>query len=51
MKKRIIVSLMLVVAIITLSTAFIPTKQNVKKNAVQVQLNHPEAGYIESIGN
>jgi hypothetical protein len=50
MKKRIIISLMLVVAIITLSTAFIPTKETTK-SAVQLQLTHPEAGYIESIGN
>jgi len=50
MKKRIIISLMLVVAIITLSTAFIPTKEKTKSTA-QLQLTHPEAGYIESIGN
>jgi hypothetical protein len=50
MKKRIIISLMLVVAIITLSTAFIPTKETTK-SAAQIQLAHPEAGYIENIGN
>jgi len=50
MKKRIIISLMLVVAIITLSTAFIPTKEKAK-NTAQLQLTHPEAGYFESIGN
>ena len=50
MKRRIVISLMLVVAIITLSTAFIPTKET-KKSSAQLQLMHPEAGYIESIGN
>jgi hypothetical protein len=49
MKKRIIISLMLVVAIITLSTAFIPTKET-KKSTAHLQLSHPEAGYIENIG-
>ena len=50
MKKRLIISLMLVVAIITLTTAFIPTNDSGNKN-VQANLVHPEAGYIESIGN
>jgi hypothetical protein len=50
MKKHIIISLMLVIAIITLSTAFIPTKET-KRNTAQYQLSHPEAGYIESIGD
>jgi len=49
MKKRLIISLMLVVAIITLSTAFIPFKDNGKTSS-QTNLVHPEAGYIENIG-
>ena len=49
MKKRIIISLMLVVAIITLSTAFIPTKET-KRSTAQHQLTHPEAGDLENIG-
>jgi len=50
MKKRLIISLMLIIAIITLSTAFIPFKDNGNKK-VQSNLIHPEAGYIENIGN
>jgi hypothetical protein len=50
MKKRIIISLILLVAIIALTTAFIPSK-NIRNNDVQAKLVHPEAGYIESIGN
>ena len=49
MKRRIVISLMLVAAIITLSTAFIPTQKN-QKSTTQLQLSHPEAGYIEKIG-
>ena len=41
---------MLVVAIITLSTAFIPSKEEMKSTA-ELQLPHPEAGYFENIGN
>ena len=49
MKKRLIISFMLVVVIITLSTAFIPFKNKIKSNT-QTNLVHPEAGYIENIG-
>jgi len=50
MKKRIILSLSLLVAIITLTTAFIPSQKN-EVDVIQANLNHPEAGYVESIGN
>ena len=40
---------MLIVAIITLSTAFIPTNDNIKSKT-QADLMHPEAGYFEEIG-
>jgi len=50
MKKLVTISLMLLIVIITLSTAFIPTKNSGNED-VQANLVHPEAGYIESIGN
>jgi hypothetical protein len=50
MKKRLIISLMLVLAIISLSTAFIPSDNN-DTSHVQTNLVHPEAGYIENIGD
>lgn len=50
MKKRIIISIVLLVAVISLTTAFIPSHRNLKYKS-QVNLTHPEAGYVENIGN
>ena len=50
MKKLLIISLLLLIVFITLSTTIIPSKNTVNKNT-QANLAHPEAGYIESIGN
>jgi uncharacterized protein involved in outer membrane biogenesis len=49
MKKRLIVSLILIVAIVALSTAFMPFYKS-KKTIIQTNLVNPEAGYIENIG-
>lgn len=50
MKKRIILLLSLLVVIITLTTAFIPSNKN-EIDVNQANLHNPEAGYVESIGN
>ena len=50
MRKRIILSLFLLAFIITLTTAFIPSFENIE-NGAQANFSHPEAGYVESIGN
>jgi len=50
MKKRLILAFSLMVAIITMTAAFIPSDVN-KGDVLQANLKHPEAGYVESIGN
>ena len=50
MKKGIIISILLLIAAIGLTTAFVPSNRNIN-NQDQVNLIHPEAGYVEHIGN
>jgi hypothetical protein len=50
MKKLLFISLLFLVMVITLSTAFVQSR-NIKNKDVQANMVHPEAGYIESIGN
>ena len=50
MRRHIIIFLMLIVAIITLSTSFISSK-NIIDDQENIKFVHPEAGYIENIGN
>ena len=54
MKKRTYVVFLWILATIIATTAFIPlnTKHTVKENLnIEFAKNHPEAGYIEEIGN
>jgi flagellar basal body-associated protein FliL len=55
MKKRLYIIILSILAIVIVSTAFIPLtnnfkKENRKRDANVVQI-HPEAGYIEKIGD
>jgi hypothetical protein len=54
MRKRIYVVLLYVLGILIASTAFIPlNKKHIEKEKVNADIAkiHPEAGYIEEIGN
>jgi hypothetical protein len=55
MKKKLYIVLISVLAIVIVSSAFIPLSNNYKiekgKSHTKVTQNHPDAGYIEEIGN
>ena len=55
MKKKLYILLISIFAIAIVSSAFIPLSNNYKiektKSNKKVIQNHPDAGYIEKIGN
>jgi len=55
MKKRLYIVILSILAVVIVSTAFIPFTKNFKmekeKSNAKVVQNHPESGYIEAIGN
>jgi len=55
MKKRLYIIIISILAIVIVSTAFIPLTNNYKmekgKRNANVDQFHPEAGYIEEIGD
>ena len=55
MKKKLYIIIISILAIVVISSAFIPlTKKNkITKGIKQAKVmqNHPDAGYIEAIGN
>jgi len=55
MKKKLYIFIISILAIVIVSTAFIPLTNNFKmeerKSNADVIQNHPEAGYIEEIGD
>lgn len=53
MKKRIYIIILSILAIVIVSTAFIPLSNNAEKenSNADVVLKHPESGYIEDIGS
>ena len=54
MKKKLYIILISFLAIVFVSTAFIPLSNNHKieksKKPIKIVQNHPDAGYIEGIG-
>jgi len=55
MKKRLYIIIISILAIVIVSTAFIPLTNNFRsekgKRDANVAQSHPEAGYIEEIGD
>lgn len=55
MKKNLYIIILSILAIVIVSSAFIPFNRNTKmekeRSNAKVVYSHPESGYIEEIGN